>query len=790
MREKICVLFFCLLVLLATAPTSWAQRQEDSAGRSSRNTTDAVPRLMKFADSLKEPSGAPRSGAVGLTFAIYADRDGGAPLWMETQNVLLDNSGRYNAVLGAVSSDGLPADLFASGEPRWLGVQVQLPGEEEQPRVLLVSVPYAMKAADAESLGGRAATDYVLREQLPGWGDILKTTVLSNTQAISGGSQAVIDGTGSFGFIPMFTSATTIGNSPLFHTNGLLGIGTNAPQFNVDIQGTTAGINMKSFNAPVDRRNLRIRNEVGLLSFELINDAYTQSKPVMTLDMNQGAVAFGAPAPQFQVDIQGLSSGINFKDTDAGVDVKNFRMRNESGFLFFETVNDAYSLATQHMTMSNATGFFGFGTLSPTQRVEVAGNLKISNMGSLIFSDGTMMNTAATGGGTGTVTSIIAGSGLLGGTISTTGTLSANFTGAGGDNGTAATVARGDHLHDGRYLKLTGGTIAGDVTVNGTIGGFTATGQPGNVFTASGANGSFRAPLFSGTTTRLLGSWLSSSLAGPQVRYEVTGNGNFVDIGMDGSQNFVIETNDAPRLTVRRTDGNVDITNSMTLGTSVEFKKSTTIGSASGTFAPGGTASQGLVIQDLTQSTIEEAGIFLNGDTAAIWSTGDFGLLRVYDSDLFGQPTPDTAALKFEIDGVGNMISNGCFKNFAGTAIAGTCSSDMRLKTGIAPFASVLGKLTQLQPVSFYWRAKEHPEYAFDGSVKNTGLIAQEVQKIFPEMVAQDDRGFMAVKYHELPILLLQAVKDLKTEKDQLEKKLAEQELRLVKLEQLLAQKK
>lgn len=48
--------------------------------------------------------------------------------------------------------------------------------------------------------------------------------------------------------------------------------------------------------------------------------------------------------------------------------------------------------------------------------------------------------------------SITAGSGLTGGgTLAATRTLSANLTSAGGDNGSATTVARGDHLHDGRY---------------------------------------------------------------------------------------------------------------------------------------------------------------------------------------------------------------------------------------------------------------------------------------------------------------------------------------------------
>jgi hypothetical protein len=50
--------------------------------------------------------------------------------------------------------------LFTSGQPRWLGIQVEQ--KPELPRVLLVSVPYAMKAADADTLGGRPASAYMV----------------------------------------------------------------------------------------------------------------------------------------------------------------------------------------------------------------------------------------------------------------------------------------------------------------------------------------------------------------------------------------------------------------------------------------------------------------------------------------------------------------------------------------------------------------------------------------------------------------------------------------------------
>jgi hypothetical protein len=87
---------------------------------------------------------------VGITFTLYKDQSLGAPLWLETQNVQADGSVRYTVLLGSSKPDGLPMDLFASGEARWLGVQVT--GEAEQPRTLLVSTPYALKAADTGTL--------------------------------------------------------------------------------------------------------------------------------------------------------------------------------------------------------------------------------------------------------------------------------------------------------------------------------------------------------------------------------------------------------------------------------------------------------------------------------------------------------------------------------------------------------------------------------------------------------------------------------------------------------------
>ncbi len=65
---------------------------------------------------------------MGITFALYSDREGGSPVWLETRNVELDEEGRYTVRIT------LPTGL-GSLESHWLGVQVL--GQAEQLRLVL-----------------------------------------------------------------------------------------------------------------------------------------------------------------------------------------------------------------------------------------------------------------------------------------------------------------------------------------------------------------------------------------------------------------------------------------------------------------------------------------------------------------------------------------------------------------------------------------------------------------------------------------------------------------------------
>ena len=140
-----------LAALVAASTLTYAQ---------SAPANSVVPNIVNYSGTLSDSVGKALTHIAGVTFALYKDSEGGAALWMETQNIQPDNRGHFTAKLGSASAQGLPNDLFASGEARWLGVQVE--GQAEQPRVLLLSVPYAMKAADAETLGGMPLSAFLM----------------------------------------------------------------------------------------------------------------------------------------------------------------------------------------------------------------------------------------------------------------------------------------------------------------------------------------------------------------------------------------------------------------------------------------------------------------------------------------------------------------------------------------------------------------------------------------------------------------------------------------------------
>ena len=212
----------------------FASAQIPGSGASAPSASVQVPRLIRFSGIAKDAAGKPLAGVVGITFSLYKDAQGTAPIWIETQNVRPDSSGHYTVLLGSTKSTGMPAELFASGEAQWLGVQPQ--GEAEQARVLMVSVPYALKAVDADTLGGKPASAFMAAPTSAASGS--SDTEAANSASALSGPGPMVSGTGTTDYVPLWLSSTKLGNSKLFQTGGNVGIGTKTPAATLDVDGT------------------------------------------------------------------------------------------------------------------------------------------------------------------------------------------------------------------------------------------------------------------------------------------------------------------------------------------------------------------------------------------------------------------------------------------------------------------------------------------------------------------------------------------------------------------------
>jgi len=109
-----------------------------------------VPKLINYQGHLTDKGGNPLTGNVDIVFRIYSTESGGTALWTEIQNNVTVKNGIFNVLLGSATVGGIPESIFDSPD-RWLGVAVE--GDSEMsPRQRLVSVPYAYKAGQADTI--------------------------------------------------------------------------------------------------------------------------------------------------------------------------------------------------------------------------------------------------------------------------------------------------------------------------------------------------------------------------------------------------------------------------------------------------------------------------------------------------------------------------------------------------------------------------------------------------------------------------------------------------------------
>ena len=123
------------------------------------------------------------------------------------------------------------------------------------------------------------------------------------------------------------------------------------------------------------------------------------------------------------------------------------------------------------------------------------------------------------------------------------------------------------------------------------------------------------------------------------------------------------------------------------------------------------------------------------------------------------------------IQGESNMTFNGSTLQVTGIIrasddIIAFGSSDRRLKDNILPISNAIEKVKQISGVEFDWNENQTTHSGHD-----IGVIAQEIEEVFPSLVRENDNGYKQVRYEKLISVLIEAIKELKVEIDQLKQK-------------------
>jgi hypothetical protein len=150
-------------------------------------------------------------------------------------------------------------------------------------------------------------------------------------------------------------------------------------------------------------------------------------------------------------------------------------------------------------------------------------------------------------------------------------------------------------------------------------------------------------------------------------------------------------------------------------------------------------------------------------------SSGNASTLNVSTSHLLFNPSSNTVTTNnmylITSLGVGTAASGTIGEIRATNDITAYYSSDISLKTNIIPIPNALDKVLSVRGVKFDWtesyikeRGGEDPYFVRKHDV---GIIAQEIERILPEIVATRDNGIKAVRYEKLIALLIEAIKEL-----------------------------
>ncbi len=360
-RLALCLLLLCPAVsLMAQQPSS---------------VDSVVPSMVKFTGTLSDINGKPLTGIQGVTFLLYKEETGGAPLWMETENVQADKNGHYSVMLGSATAHGLPADVFVDGEARWLAVQVS--GQTEQSRTMLMSVPYALKAADAETLGGKPLSAFQLAPEPNSSGAATKNAQ-TNPPAIEQANELACSSTTACktGFVPLFTtnggsakvgdsivrqSGTTINIAGSQTVNGGITSGGIITATSAASSPTILGTSTGTAGASIGVEGV---TNAGSYAVAGVNNSSTNGIGVYGLSsgtLGDSAGVWGTSQTGYAPGVEGVNTSTDPNATGIYGYANSYGIEGSSpavGIRGYSSGTGAAAHAVEGITFGNATGFY------------------------------------------------------------------------------------------------------------------------------------------------------------------------------------------------------------------------------------------------------------------------------------------------------------------------------------------------------------------------------------------------------------------------------------------------
>jgi hypothetical protein len=850
------------------------------AAQSSSPTVAEVPPLIQFSNVAIDVNGKPLTGVIGITFSLYQEQQGGAPLWMETQNVRPDNTGHYTVLLGSTTSQGLPASIFTSGEAHWLGVQVQ--GQAEQPRVLLVSAPYALKAADAETIGG-----------LPPSAFMLAAPSSANPAGNSGNADAgatlgpFVFGSGIAGFVPLWTTTALLGDSVLFQSGSgstaVVGINTTTPAATLDVNGSIntssayqIGSNLFAFGSYANRNAFLgfagntttssvgntasgayalVNNTTGGYNTASGNDALVNNT---TGSGNTGTGLFGG----MTADLSNLTGQYNTA-LGAYAAFSTGTLTNATAIGAQAEVSESNALVLGSIggvNSAESSTNVGIGTTTPAYRLDVHGTGNFTGL--VTFAPG------QTFPGTGTITGVTAGTGLSGGgtsgtvTLANTGLLSltagTGITSSGGQtptigintsvvpqlnaantftgnqtvngNMSATGVVTGSSYQIGSNLFAFGSYSNGNAFLgfagNTTLSGLSNTGIGFGAFyanTTGSNNAGVGAGAFVANTTGYYNAGIGASvLAGNTTGAYNAGIGAAaLDFNTTGSNNTAVGFNAGYLYDLSNLTGSYNtalgngagfstgtLTNATAIGAQAEVSESNAMVLGEIYGVGNATASTNVGIGTTAPaSTLDVEGNVAAGIAPIVWLKNDATLSQGTGNAVDIRFTPDSggavatpnAYIRAQEDGDGHYGTSVQFGTVAqgnsgasermritsaGDVGIGTTApdtllsvnggadkpgggswgtfSDGRLKTLNGSFSSGLSQILRINPIRY--RYKRDNAMGIRDSDEHIGVVAQEVQRVIPEAVTENSKGYLLVNNDPIIWTMLNAIKEQQRE--------------------------